>query len=194
MCEPTTIALVAGMAITAAAGYVEYRNTKKAGEANAQIAENNARLAEAGAKDAAILSAREQQQAAWRTRAVIGRQKAAMAANMIDSGEGTAFDLLGESALFGGAEQSALSQDAARKAWGFQSEALNYRNQGRLAKWEANAAAKVTALRTIGSLVSMGSGFAGAGRGAATSAGTSSSMSYSSAYPSYTRGLGTGPY
>lgn len=167
MCAPVAF-LAAGMLITAAAGYAQAKAQKAAGEANNQIAQNNAVLAEQGAKDAAILGAREQQQAAWRTRALIGQQKASLAANMIDSSDGTAFDLIGESALFGGAEQSAIAVNSARQAWGLQSEALNYRNQGNLAKWEGKTQSRITLAQTAGSMLSMygqAGGFRGGGNG-----------------------------
>jgi hypothetical protein len=148
---------VAAAVITVAAGAMEAKNQREAGKANAQIAENNARLDEAQAKDEAVLSARDQQQASWQTKAVIGKQKAALAANMIDSGEGTAFDLLGETAMMGGAEQSALAMEGARKAWGFQSQALNRRNEGAQAKWMGKAQGNVTLLRSIGQAAGYGS-------------------------------------
>jgi hypothetical protein len=103
-----------------------------------------------------VLSARDQQQASWQTRAVVGKQKAALAANMIDSGEGTAFDLLGETALMGGAEQSALAMEGARKAWGFQQQATNRRNEGAQAKWQGKAQGNVTLLRSFGQAASYG--------------------------------------
>lgn len=197
MCEPTTIALVAGMVITAAAGYQEGQVQKRAGENQAAIAENNARLAEEQGKDAAILGARESQQAAWRSRAVLGAQRAAVAANGVDSELGTAFDLGAEAAMFGGADQSAIAVDAQRKAWGFGAEALNYRNQGATARWMGKAQSQVTYLRTLGSVVSMGSGLMGAGSKAATTgsyaragATTSGGHSWQNAYGATARGRG----
>lgn len=162
MCEPTTL-LVIGLAVTAAAGAAEASAQRKAGKANAAIAENNARLSEHQAKDEAILNAREQQQAAWRTRALIGDQRAAIAGNMIDPTSGTAFDLVGESALFGGADQSAISQEGARRAWAHTSQALNFRNEGAQAEWMGKTQSKITILRTIGSMASMGASAYGSG-------------------------------
>lgn len=167
MCEATTIAYVAGMVITAYAGVEESKVQRRAGENQAAIAENNARLAEEQGKDSAILSARESQQAAWRSRAVLGAQRAAAAANNLDSEMGTPFDLGSEAALFGGADQSAIAIDAARKAWGFGAEALNYRNDGATAKWLGKAQSKVTLLRTLGSVTSMAGGLGGAGKASA---------------------------
>lgn len=102
----------------------------------------------------------------WRKRAQVGAQTAALAANGIDSGLGSAYDILGETSLFGGAEQSAIAQDAARKAWGFQSEALNFRNQGAQANWMGKTQSRITILKTLGSMASMSAGAWGSGGGA----------------------------
>lgn len=176
-----------GVAVIVIAGGMEADAQRKAGRANAQIAENNARLDEAQAKDEANISARQQQQASWQTRALIGKQKAALAANMIDSGDGTAFDLLGETALMGGAEQSALAMEGARKAWGYQSSALNRRNEGAQAKWMGKTQGRITMLRTIGSAASMGAGASGGGGGGFSGSNTGSvnTVSNGSRYAGY---------
>lgn len=145
---------IAMAAVTLIAGAMEAKNQREAGDANKAISENNAKMAEVSAQDAAILGARESEKAAWRTRALIGSQRAAAAANNLDLDIGSPADLTMESAMFGGADQSAIATDAARKAWGFQSEALNYRNQGKLAKWQGHAQAKLTILNSIGQSMS----------------------------------------
>lgn len=165
MCEPSTIVMVVGLVIGAVAGVQEAKVQKQAGEANAQIAENNARLAEASAQDAAIVGARESQQAAWRTRALVGAQRASIAANGLDADVGSAYDLQEEGALLGGAEQSIISMNAARAAWGFGAEALNYRNAGAQAKWLGNQQSKLTLLKTAGSTLAGAGGMMGGGGG-----------------------------
>ncbi len=150
-----TMAYIA-VAFIVVAGAVEADTQKKAGKANAQIAENNARLADESAKDVAVQGARESQQSAWRSRAIVGAQRAGIAASGLDSELGTPFDLQTDAALFGGADQSAISMNAARKAWGFQSEALNYRNSGAQQKWMGKQQANITLLRTASSAMSMG--------------------------------------
>lgn len=148
--------MAAGAVMSAVAGMQAAKVQRETGRANQAIAENNAVLAEQQAKDSAILASREQQKSAWRTRAKIGRQKAAIAANGLDMDIGTPLDILGETAMFGGAERSAIAADAARKAWGFESEALNYRNQGAQAAWAGKAGSKATILKSIGSGLSQG--------------------------------------
>lgn len=171
------------VAVVVVAGGMEAKAQRDAGKANAQIAENNARLEEAQAKDEANLAAREQQQAAWKTKALIGQQKAALAANMIDSGEGSAYDLLGETALMGGAEQSAIGMEGARRAWGFQMQALNHRNAGAQAKWMGKTQSNITLLRTAASAIGAASGARGGGLNSMTP--TTSSPYKAGAYSPY---------
>lgn len=153
MCGPVAV-MAAGSIVSAIAGIGAAQAQKHAGKANAQIAENNAQLAEQGAKDAAILGAQEQQQSAWRTRAMIGRQKTAIAANGLDMDVGTPLDILGETAMLGGMDRSSIALDAARKAWGMQAEATNHRNRGAQDKWAGKVGSQATILKTIGSTTS----------------------------------------
>ncbi len=182
--------MAAAAVVTLVAGAAEANQQRQAGRANQQIAENNATLAKEQEKDAAFAGARESEQAAWRERAIIGSQKAAIAANGLDSGLGTPMDLIGESGLMGGADKSAIELNAARKAWGFGGEALNYKNQGAQARWMGNSSAKITALSSIGSAIGgmKGASFSSAGAGAS---------GYSNTTPSYSGGsygrMGTGP-
>ena len=153
----------AAIALVGAVG--EAQAQRQAGDANQKIAENNAKLAEQQAKDEAALGAREQQQSAWRTRAMIGQQKAAIAASGIDMDIGTPADILGDTAMIGGADRSAIAADAARKAWGFQSEALNYRNQGAQAKWSGKIGAQTSILKGLSNGVGSFAGAFGGGGG-----------------------------
>jgi hypothetical protein len=74
----------------------------------------------------------------------------------VDGQLGSAFDIQSDTALLGGIEQETIQLNAARKAWGFESEAINYRNQGKLGRFEANAKARGTILGGIGSALSLG--------------------------------------
>jgi hypothetical protein len=92
---------------------------------------------------------------------LIGQQRADIAAANLDSDLGTPFDIQTDAALFGGADKSAIQMDAARKAWGFQSSALNNRNQGALANWQGQSSSKITILRSFGSAMSSAAGAKG---------------------------------
>lgn len=173
------------VAVIAISGAAEAKQQREAGRANQAIEENNARLANAQAQDAANIGARESEQSAWRTRALIGQQRAAIASAGLDSELGTPFDLQTDAALFGGADKSAIQMDAARKAWGFQSEALNAHNRGALANWQGQTSSKITVLKTIGSALGT---FAGAGAAAGAGSGGGSGMTSGYAGQTYTGG------
>lgn len=161
MCNPAAFFWV-GMAVTAIAGGVEANAQRQAGKANAQIAENNATMAKQQGRDAQILAVRQQQEAAYRKNLLIGKQKTQAAASGLDMDVGTPLDIMGETAAFGQAEEDAIGMDAARKAWGYDGEALNYRNQGAQAKWMGKQQSNATILKTMGSLASMGSSYSAA--------------------------------
>jgi hypothetical protein len=161
MCE-ISAATAAWIAIgsTVATGLYTADVQKKQGQAQAEIDENNARLAQAEADNANAQATRESEQQAWRTRALIGQQRAAIAANNIDPTLGTPSEILGETAMFGEVDQQTIRQNAARQAWGFNAQATNYRNQGGLARWGGNQQAKGTILGSLASAASIyGSSF-----------------------------------
>ncbi|WCE04423.1 hypothetical protein [Pseudoxanthomonas sp. JBR18] len=166
MCEVTTVT-AAWLAIgaTVATGLYTADQQKKQGQAQAEIEENNARLAQAEADNANAMGTRESQEQAWRTRALIGQQRAAIAANNIDPTLGTPSEILGETAMFGEVDQQTIRLNAARQAWGYNAQATNYRNQGSLSRWSGKSQATGTVL---GSLASAASIYGGASAGSAS--------------------------
>lgn len=158
MCAPVAIAALTLLS----AGYSAY-STQQAGKANAQIAENNAQLARDQAQVENAIGDRESQQAQWRTRALLGQQRAAIAANNIDASVGTPAEILGETAMFGEADQQNIRLNAARRAWGFNAQAGDYLNQSKQIKYNAKTQATGTILS---GLASAAGGYANAGGGA----------------------------
>ena len=79
---------------------------------------------------------------------MIGKQRAAFAANNIDSSSGTALDLISETAQFGEEDALAIRANAARDAWGFRTQGMNYRAQGTLARAQARNQGTATLLST----------------------------------------------
>lgn len=154
MCNPA-IALLAATVVT---GAYQADQQQKQGKANAQIAENNAMLAQQDADASNALANREMEQQSWRTRIALGQQRAAIAANNIDPTLGTPAEILGETAMFGEVDQQTIRMNAARQAWGFNAQAQNQRTQGELARWSGNAQATGTILGSLASAASMGIG------------------------------------
>ena len=161
MCNPVVFMLAA----TLVTGAVQADAQKKEGEANAAIAENNARLAEADADASNAMATRESEQQAWRTRALVGQQRAAIAANNLDPTFGTPSELMGETAMFGEVDQQTIRMNAARQAWGFNAQAQNFRTQGSMARWSGNTQANATILGSLASAANMGMGGMGGAAG-----------------------------
>lgn len=149
MCAPAAALPYIMMATTLATGAAQAGAQRAEGAANAAIADNNQRIVQAQAEAENANATREMEQKAWETRALIGRQKAALAANNVDLSQGTAMDILGESAMFGEYDQQTIRNNAARAAWGFQAEKTNYANQGSMAKWSGNTQAASTMLGSL---------------------------------------------
>lgn len=110
------------------------------------------------------MATRESQLLTNRTRQIAGQQRAAIAAQGIDSQIGTPAEILGETALFGAADQQTLRANAARQAWGFNAQQTMLGNQAKIAKWSSRQQAAGTILSTAASAYG-GGGFASAGSG-----------------------------
>lgn len=160
MCEATTL-MVASMAIGAASAYVSYDTNKQAGKVQEAMAENNARLAADDAANAMAMGDRESEQQTWRTRAILGQQRAAVAAQGIDPTMGTPLELLGETAMFGEVDQQTIRLNAARNAWGFRAQETNIRNQSALDRYSTKQKGTATILSGVSSLAGSAAGFYG---------------------------------
>lgn len=160
MCEPMTIAAIGATLVT---GYLQADAQKAQGEYNAQVAENNAAMARRQADDANALGTREMERASWRSRAIMGQQRASIAANNLDPTMGTPADILGESALFGEMEQQDIRLNALRQAWGYNVEARNYQNEAGLSRWQGSTGARMTILGSLAQSAALGAGAWGGG-------------------------------
>lgn len=173
MCEPTTWLLIGSMVVTAAAGVYSADASKKAGEAQATIAGRNADLETYKGQMAVNIGNVAEENHRAKVRQMVGSQRATLAANGVDLGSGTALDLIGETAMFGEADALTLRYNAAREAWGYGTNADNYRTEGVVARTNGRNAAKGTYLTTAGSLMSQGSSAYGARVGTGGSSGLS---------------------
>ncbi len=174
MCEPTTVFMGISLALTAIGGYTQYESQKAEGRYNEAVAKNNAAAAEAQAKQSEQLGSIDEDRQRARMRQMIGKQRAAFAANNIDSSSGTALDLISETAQFGEEDALAIRANAARDAWGFRTQGMNYRAQGTLARAQARNQGTATLLSTGAQMANTGynyfGGFGGGGSAAPWSA------------------------
>lgn len=116
-------AALAGLSI-AATGYQAYTE-RKANKLNAQLAEQNARIAQIKADDARNRG----QVAADRVRAQAGQdmatQRTAFAGNNVRVDQGSAASIVADTAYIGELDAMTIENNAAREAFGFESDAFN---------------------------------------------------------------------
>ena len=170
MCEPTTVFMGISLALTAIGGYTQYESQKAEGRYNEAVAKNNAAAAETQAQQAEQLGSIEEDRQRARMRQVIGKQRAAFAANNIDSSSGTALDLISETAQFGEEDALAIRANAARDAWGFRTQGMNYRAQGTLARAQARNQGTATLLSTGAQMAGTGYNYFGGSGGGGSAA------------------------
>lgn len=159
MCDPTGgIATAAVIAATIGTAVYSADVQKKGAEAVAQGQEQQARIAEMGKADAMAQGDRETERLLWRTRGLLGEQRAAFGSAGVDPTLGTPSELLGETALFGEIEQQDARLNAARAAWGYDVDAINSRNDAANSRWQGKAQANTTILGGLASAATMGAG------------------------------------
>ena len=95
----------------------------------ARIDELNARTAELRAKDALRRGARDEQVVRLKTSKLKSSQRASFAARGIDLTSETAVNILAETDIFGEIDANTVASNAAKEAWGYRTEGLNYQNQ-----------------------------------------------------------------
>lgn len=123
----------------------------------AQVAQNNAKIAEYQASQEKIIGEQQEQTQRLKTAQVFGDQRAAMAANGVDLGEGSPNEVLATTKFTGERDALTIRDNAARRAWAYQNNAAGYTSEAaadRAASGSINPLmAAGTSLLTSGSTV-----------------------------------------
>lgn len=133
--------------------------SKEAYAIQAAIARANAQTSEAQAQIALENGQSAEQNTRLRTRQVIGSQRAAMAANGIDLGEGTATDILTTSTFMGERDALTVRDNASRQAWAYRVQGTNAINNANVMDQAGNAINP--GMAAAGSLLTTASSVAG---------------------------------
>ena len=100
--------------------------------AQAEISRINAATAENAARSALMAGQREQFRSRLATANLKGKQEAAMAANGIDLGEGSAARIRADTDILGEIDANTIAANAVQAAWGYRTQGVNYANDARL--------------------------------------------------------------
>lgn len=110
----------------------------RAADFQAQIARNNAQIARANAAAATQAGDIAAFNVGLRTRDIVGRTKAAQAASGIDVNTGSAVDVQASERMLGMLDALTVRSNAARAAYGYESEAMSESARARILKRRAS--------------------------------------------------------
>lgn len=153
------IGQVGGMASSAIGSYFSAGAQKATLQGQAAIADANARISELGAQSA--LNQGQQQVGALTLRAgqLKSSQRAALAANGVDLGEGNAAEIQASTDIMKEIDSNTLTANAVRSAWGYRAQAVNFENDALMKRAGADSispgmAAATSLLGSAGSVAS----------------------------------------
>jgi hypothetical protein len=122
----------AGVAVQAVGAYNSANAQKNTYAYKAQIAAQNAQIANQQASQAIINGQTAEQNIRLQGAQVIGSQRASMAANGVDLGQGSANEALTTTKYITERDALTTKDNALRQAWGYQVQAVNATNEGRI--------------------------------------------------------------
>lgn len=138
----TTLAYVAIASSVAAAGATAYSSSEQGNAAsaaakyNSQVASNNAQIANQNATWAAQAGEAQVGEQTQKTRATVGAITAAQAANGVDVNSGSDVDVRSSASELGELSAINIRSNAARTAYGFQTQSASQTAQSKLDTFE----------------------------------------------------------
>lgn len=141
MCDPTVI----GGAVLAMSAMQAYSQNQQ-GKYQAEVANQNASIAEQQAQDAINRGNAQADEVRRRNRQAAGTQAATMGATGADLSSGNALDIFGDTAQFGQLDALTTVNNAQREAYGFQIQAMNSRAEANAARSNGRTGALTTIL------------------------------------------------
>ncbi len=144
---------VIGTAISAYGAYESGVQGKALAGYQAQVANNNATIAKQNADYATEAGNSKAQIQDLQTRALIASETAAQGSSGLDVNSGSAVDVRRGSAAMGTLSELNIRNDAAREAYGFQQQGVNYTAEGQLDQYKGANAMRAGEISAIGSIV-----------------------------------------
>ena len=153
MCD-LVMALTIGSTLLGAAGQIQQGKAQAAANNyNAKVSEMNAQISERRARDALERGALEEQQKRRETQALLGKQKAAMAANGVDLTFGSPLDTIVDSAVLGELDALTIRKNSQREEYDYRVQATNQRAQKTLQEGAAQSALSGSYLGAAGTVL-----------------------------------------
>lgn len=142
MCSPAIALVAVTVASTAASMYSQQQSAKY----QSAVADQNADIADAQAKDAINRGNAEAEQRRREMRLRQGTQTANMGATGAELGSGSSLDIFADTAQYGTLDSLTTVNNAQREAYGYQVQGMNAVAQGNAAQSQAKSAMTQTLL------------------------------------------------
>lgn len=140
MCGPVGVALQGiGMLNSAFGARNAAESNKLSLGHQADIADINARMSESAAQSTLLSGQREEQKSRIATANLKGTQRANLAANGVDLGEGSAANILTTTDVMGEIDANTIQANAIQGAWGHRTQGENYKAQATTSRAASNA-------------------------------------------------------
>lgn len=153
MCDPVTAVLAVGTVVNFANGMNQAKAVGYAGQANRQIANNNAALSDMQASDAITRGVIEERNQRLITKNTIGQQRAAYGARGIQVNTGSPADVMADTAKFGELDALTIRYNAKRESEFYKGTAANERFAGEVGYQNAMNEKRYVKGQAIGSLL-----------------------------------------
>lgn len=124
-------------AVSAASTVLSGLSQAEAASYGAQVARNNAKVAQQNEAHVAAASVAQTEQAGLRARSKLAGVRAGIAANNIDVNSGSAADVQTTQRMEGALDQATVANNAAVEAYGYRTQALDYQAQSKLEQSQA---------------------------------------------------------
>jgi hypothetical protein len=132
------VASLLGTVVSAGGALVQAQASATAAQASADQDRRNAIIAQRNAEDARSRGVAAEQQQQLKTRARIGMQKAFFGERNV-SLQGSALDILGDTAMFGKLDALTTRNNAEREAIAYEAQGMNFNSQADISELSADA-------------------------------------------------------
>ena len=137
---PAALTLQIGGALSGAVGsYYGAKSNKRQLQMQATMADLNAHIAEIGAQSALAAGQKEVASYTMQAGQVMGKQRAAQAANGVDLSSGSASEVRASTEIIKDIDKQQIETNAVRSAWGYRMNEVEARNAARAARAGAKA-------------------------------------------------------
>lgn len=123
-----------GLAGQVAGSFYSAKSQRTQADLQAYLAQHNARMSEMGARQALFAGQRQAAARSLQAGQLLSAQKAAQAASGVDLSVGSAAELRAGTEIFKEADVNQIEANALMQAWGYRTQAADYRAQAGMAR------------------------------------------------------------